>query len=144
MPLIYIDEDEWYPVRSARICSGDEGVSRGYNTFDVSFETLERWNRVFEEFSKVQNEMGDADREAEYLKGLPVHWWSIVVRSGTSYTRDGFYGNEIEAELEVFKKERETNLVVDLYEASKQHATTYEFESHREEFYDSIQEDLST
>ena len=146
MPLVYISEDEWYPVRTVQII--EKGSQRQYHDEgQVSQETLNRWASVFHEFDKVQCEIAQLQRHNEYLNDLPLKWWSVVVRIiDHNYTRHGFYGNEIEAELEAFLIEKEYRYYgykVDLYPASNKHAKEYQHELEKEKAYNLIQEELS-
>jgi hypothetical protein len=52
---VYVDEDEWYPVWSARAAVGDR-TPYG-DPVEVDASTYDRWARVFAEFDEVQDEI---------------------------------------------------------------------------------------
>jgi hypothetical protein len=51
---VCIDKDEWYPVY---VIEDDERWGLGAPTVSIRQTTLDRWQRTFTEFEKVQREM---------------------------------------------------------------------------------------
>lgn len=138
MPLMWFDENEWYPVYSCREVEPD-AQKRYYAEIDVPQETLDRWDAASQAFHIAQNEMSQynqkAERERERIDGMPKQWWSIVIRTPGSYQRHGFYGKEIEipAHIDSLKEVRK----VEFYRASTIHSAEYELAKTAKRFFDS-------
>lgn len=61
---VYVDEDEWFPVWSARQAEPDKPTPYG-DALEVDRETADRWVRVFREFDEVQSEIKAAATRLE-------------------------------------------------------------------------------
>jgi len=59
MPKVRIYEDEWYPVYTV-----DESHRYLDHEIEVDEKTLKRWDRVTNQFIKIQEEMRKAKDEA--------------------------------------------------------------------------------
>lgn len=146
MTTITTNEAEWYPVLTFHVV--EEDSQRYGEELEVNEETLTKWRKAFHAFSAVQEEIRNALRRAEYLRNLPRLWWSIVIRTGTTYERYGFHGTKEDANNEWDKACHEhVGCVVNKYEASNKHSLEYQHLKERlrdkQDDHDQIQEDLS-
>lgn len=65
MTIVHFDEDEWYPVYSVRTDLEDIDAE---HCFDINDEVLQRWERVTEAFSTVQDEIGSMLHKREQIR----------------------------------------------------------------------------
>ena len=61
MSLVWISEDEWYPVYSSEV---DTPLYHGHPTIEVEAATLARWQEAEKEFLACQDEMAKASEHA--------------------------------------------------------------------------------
>lgn len=144
MTKITTNETEWYPVYTFRVVEGE----RSTDEIEVDQDTLEKWASVFGAFNLVQQEIRKAIQYAQYIRNLPKMWWSIIIRTGTTYERYGFHGNKVDATNECDRaKAQYVGCGIERYEASNKHSLEYQRSKeqlrNKEDDHDQIQEDLS-
>jgi hypothetical protein len=59
---IYIDKDEWYPVRVPVEDAGDSWLSKHYKLIDAPDDIMSRWNNLVTEFNLFQEELKELSK----------------------------------------------------------------------------------
>ena len=77
---VYIEENEWWPVYTARKTCADRYCTR---RIEVASRVLERWRNAEREFNRAQREMSRVYERATPVLPLPPEWLLGVATSAS-------------------------------------------------------------